>query len=401
MRRHSGALSTADLLALALRHYRLEIRERVTRYKQGFLVFALLALPGLPEFKAFVLAPLQNVFAQDPSAGPAAAGYLLAVGLWAALQRGAVGSSSAVAMMESLPIPRWRVLLRDAMLLSIVSFPFTLLLVIAAASAPSAAGPIERAVSALLVIALALTGQLAVLRGRYLIALVVLGTTVLTNSDGRLGTLVIAGIAVFLASVWLCRWPPLTQDYRRRSLGRRSMSRLTKSCSTSLVAMQWFGLYKGRHGAYRLTLAVVACIGVLVGLLLSTVPGSPSRAVGLAVAYAALSTGLLGLGFGTVFDQQRVYAALLDPLPVSRPQRALQAIVAVEGPAVLFAGGLAAVVARSGLHYGVLVVTCALLLSSVQYMVYRNWPRHAIAAGLLSSVVLVVATAWMVSAWMS
>lgn len=74
MRPHSRSLSTFDLLGLALRHYRVELKERVTRYKQVLLVIALLALPGLPAFKAVVLAPSSRSSPGTPRPGPARSG---------------------------------------------------------------------------------------------------------------------------------------------------------------------------------------------------------------------------------------------------------------------------------------------------------------------------------------
>ncbi|MGL6686005.1 hypothetical protein KRM18_14815 [Xanthomonas hortorum pv. gardneri] len=400
MRPHSRSLSTFDLLGLALRDYRVELKERVTRYKQVLLVIALLALPGLPAFKAVVLAPLQQIFARNSAAGASAVGYVLVLALWAALQRGAVGSVAAAAIMNSLPLPRLQVLLRDALFLASVSTPWTVLLAVAAGTAPHPMNMVERGVAMLAVSAIALTVQLAILRARYAVAAIGVGAAVLACGDARPGARMLAATAIIAAVVWLGRCPPLPRDFRPRQAKRCAAGGLAAWRCTTLTALYWMGLYRGRHGAYRLTLALVAALGVFVGLLVAQSDGTPSRAVGLAAAYAALATGVLGLGFGTLTGHQRAYAGVLAPLPIARPVRVLQAIVAVEGPALLFVGVLLSLVAaRSGLRYGALVAICALLLSAFQYVAYRAWPRHTIAAGLLFSISIVVATSWVASVW--
>lgn len=398
MRPPSPSLSTGDLLGLALRHYRVELKERVTRYKQVLLVLALLSLPGLPAFKAVVLAPLQQIFARNHTAAASAVGYALLLALWAALQRGAVGSVVSAAVMSSLPVPRRQMLLRDTLFLAAVSIPWTVLLAVAAATAPHPAGVVERVVTTLAVSTIALTVQLAVLRARYVTAAIVVGAIAFACESAQPAAQVLAASTTIAAVIWLGRCPPLTRDFRVRQ-AHRGAARGIAAWRPTLTTLYWVGLYRGRHGAYRLTLALVATLGVLAGLLVARSGGTPPRAVGLAAAYAALATGALGLGFGTLAAHQRAYAAVLEPLPVSRPMRALQAVVTVEGPALLFAGALAVVACRRGLHYGALVATCAALLSACQYLAYRIWPRHAIAAGLLLSISLVVATSWVASTW--
>jgi hypothetical protein len=395
----SGPLSTRDLLGLAARHYRVELKERMTRYKQILLVSALLALPGLPAFKAVVLAPLQQVFAHDATAGISAAGYVLMLALWSALQRGVAGSAASAAIMGSLPVPRRKVLLRDALLLASVSIPWTTLLVIAAGTAPLPTAPTERAWIALSVSAIALVVQLAVLRSRYVIAAIGVGAAMLARGVAQPGIQAAAAVALIPTALWLARCPPLAHDFRPSQANRRAAGRLPAWRPTTLTGLYWMGLYRGRHGAYRLTLAVVATLGVLVGLLVARSSATPARAVGLAAAYVAIATNVLGMGFAILAGHQQAYAAALAQLPIARPRRIVQAIVAVEGPAFLFAIALAVVAARSGLRYGALVATCAALLSLAQYLAYRLWPRHAIAAGLLLSISFVAAATATASIW--
>lgn len=138
----------------------------------------------------------------------------------------------------------------------------------------------------------------------------------------------------------------------------------------------------------RLGALISLVLAIVVELALHSGHASVTRIGGLLVTYGTLVTGLYGLGFATLLNEQSAYRGFLDALPVGRLRRALDMIIAVEAPAVALV--LLLGTSTVGLNSGaapVLVALCATLaLCIAQYLIHTHLPRHAIAAGLSTAI---------------
>ncbi len=395
----SPSIPMANLMALSMRHYRLELHQRITRYKQMLLVVLLLTLPGVPAFKAVVLSPLESVYAAGGATSALTnAAYVVLLAFWAFLQREALVSSVAAPMMASLPIGPWRSMARDIALLFLVSLPFTLLLLIASITASGQTSTGTRLVIFAAISALGLAAQIAATRRRYALLLLVIaaafGNGLMPYGAGGAATLALSGLIVkLLRSV-----PVPVGDF---SVARPKAQEVSERGDVRVTPMglNWSALYHGRHGAYRFSLALFIALVLVLGLALHGAPGSPVRVVVIEVVFGAVSASVFGLGFGTVFKQQDAFMHVLSALPRGPLQRAIHTMVAVEAPAIALTLLLALSTAREGGRLSFLPIVSTLVLCGIQYLLYRHCPRHTVAAGLVVSVCTVVAISQLALLW--
>jgi len=381
----------ATLLGLSLRHYRMEIRARMIRYKQLVIAGVLLLLPSGFVFKTLVFTPLTGIFAGSGTSGAAwAAGlFVAATALWAGLQRDAVAYPPVAAFTASLPLSRGSLVHRDLAVFSLASSPLLLLIMAAFVAARPWYSPGQSMLALMGILLASYVAQLAAARSMFVWA----AAAILSAAAiGALKSGPVLALLTGLNALLLWRVPQgapwRAGDYRRSR--RATTTRQTPPIGW--IGLHWRSLYQATQGAYRLTLFTTIALTALATVALHTGADKPMRNCGLLLVHGALITGLYGMGFATLFKNQSAYDALLQSLPAGRLRRSVDMILAVELPAV----GLVALLAVSSLALGAgpriaavaLAVTVA--LCSVQYLIYRYSPRHTVAASLVVGIVAIV-----------
>ena len=381
----------ATLLGLSLRHYRMEIRARMIRYKQLVIAGVLLLLPSGFVFKTLVFAPLTGIFATSGTSGAAwAAGlFVVATALWAGLQRDAVAYPPVAAFTASLPLSRGSLVRRDLAVFSLASSPLLLLIMATFVAARPWHSPGQSMLALTGVLLASYVAQLAAARSVFVWAAAAI------LSAAAIGAVKSGPILALLTGLnALLFWrvprgaPWRAGDYRRSR--RATATRQTPPIGW--IGLHWRSLYQATQGAYRLTLFSTIALTALATAALHTGADKPMRNCGLLLVHGALITGLYGMGFATLFKNQSAYDALLQSLPAGRLRRSFDMILAVELPAV----GLVALLAVSSLalEAGPRIAAVALMvtvaLCGVQYLIYRYSPRHTVAASLVVGIVAIV-----------
>lgn len=380
----------STLLGLSLQYYRTEIRQRLMRYKQLILVCVLLLLPGMAAIKSVILMPLACIFGdQGGLAGACAAiASVMAAALWVGLQRDVIAYPPAAAFVASLPASRSALVVRDLAVLALASSPL-LVLIFAGFLVSQPQDNAGVAILALLGVLVALfVAQRAVLRGAHTQVLVPILTAAAIGGVRRIDVLAL----LILPNAWLLWRIPANVPWRSGEYRQPHYREVPASWFLiGWVGLHWRSLYRSTNGAYRLYLLFSVVVTVVVAVAVHLGDGAPIRSLGLLLVHGVLITGLFGLGFTTLFKNQVAYQALLSSLPTSSFRRAFDMTVAAELPAVLMVLLLSLSVLRlaSGLPIAMLALGVTVFLCSTQYLIYRNVPRHAIAAGLLVGIATV------------
>jgi len=388
------------LMGLSLLHYRNVVRQRMMRYKQLLIAGLLLLLPGIAAFKATVIFPLARIFT-EPGTVAAACGsavFVAITALWAGMQRDAIHYPATAPFVASLPFSRYALLRRDIAIVVLASSPLLLLLMVAFATSFSKADAAHRAIALLAVLFASLVSQVMAVKGRFLRALVAVAAAVAIGGSHCTGLL---ALPILLCGVLFWRLPLhaswRSSEYRplRRNRG------MVRAASSSWIGVHWQSLYRSRYAAYRLSAFASVLLTGVVAFSLHRGEESVTRSAGLLLVHGALIVGLYGLGFATLFSNQSAYQHFLDALPLGRLRRALDMIVAVEAPAValVLLLGISALRLKSGAMLACVSLCAAAVSCTLQYLIYRHVPRHPIAAGLVTGILIVVASLLVVSRW--
>jgi len=377
------------LMGVSLLHYRNVVRQRMMRYKQLVIAGLLLLLPSIAAFKATVIVPLVRIFTESGTVAAAcgSAGFVAITAVWARMQHDAITYPATAPLIASLPFSKYELLRRDIVIVALASSPLLLLLMVAFGTSFSKTDAAHRIIALLAVLFASLVSQVMAVRGLFLRALVAVAAAVAIGSSHWTGLL---ALPIILCGVLLWRLPPhmpwRSSEYRQLRRDRGMM----RAASIHWIGIHWRSLYRSRYAAYRLgVLASVLLTGV-VAFALHNGEESVTRSGGLLLVHSALIVGLYGLGFATMFSNQSAYQNFLDSLPVGRLRRALDMIVAVEAPAVALVVllGISALRLKSGAMLACVSLCAAAVLCPIQYLIYRHIPRHPIAAGLVTAILI-------------
>gem|GEM_PF-2971636 len=382
----------ATLLGLSLRHYRMEIRAHMIRYKQLVIAGVLLLLPSGFVFKTLVFAPLTGIFAASGTSGAAwAAGlFVAATALWAGLQRDAVAYPPVAAFTASLPLSRGSLVYRDLAAFSLASSPLLLLIIATFVAARPWHSPGQSMLALTGILLASYVAQLAAARSMFVWA----AAAILSAAAiGAVKPGPVLALLTGLNALLLWRVPQgapwRAGDYRR---SRHETTTRRQTPPIGWIGLHWRSLYQATQGAYRLTLFTTIALTALATAALHAGADKPMRNCGLLLVHGALITGLYGMGFATLFKNQSAYDTLLQSLPAGRLRRSVDMILAVELPAV----GLVALLAVSSLaleagpRIAAVALAVTVALCGVQYLIYRYSPRHTVAASLVVGIVAIV-----------
>jgi hypothetical protein len=362
------------------------------RYKQLVIAGLLLLLPGITAFNATVLLPLVRIFTEPGmmAASCGAAVFVAITGLWAGMQRDAINCPATAPFVASLPFSRRQLLRRDVAVVALASSPLLLLLIVAFGTSVSEAGAAHNVLVLLAVLFTSLTSQLMAVRGLFLRAVVAVVAAAAIGGSDRTGLLV---LPIILCGVLF--WGlPLYEPWRASAYRQSGSDRgVVRAASISWIGIHWLSLYRSRYGAYRLGVLTSILLTGAAAFALHSGEESVTRSAGLLLVHSALIVGLYGLGFATLFSNQSAYQGFLDSLPVGRLRRAFDMIVVVEAPAValVLLLGISALRFKSGATLAFVSLCAAVVLCTIQYLTYKHMPRHAIAVGLVTGILTVVA----------
>lgn len=387
------SLSGRTLLRLSLLHHRNVVRQRMLRYKQFVITGLLLFLPGMAAFKHIVVTPLARLFTEPgtPAAACGAASFVAITALWASIQRDAIDFPPAASFLASLPFSKRQILRRDIVVVALASSPWLLLLLVAFGAAFPDTGP-DHGIPALLgMIFASLACQLTAARGLLLRSLATIAAAAAIGSSDRAESIALAILVSGLALRKLPLYAPWRASAYRPS---RDTPEIRPPSAIHWITIHWLSLSRSRYGAYRLGAFASLVLAIVVALALHSGHASVTRIGGLLVTYGTLVTGLYGLGFATLLNDQSAYRGFLDALPAGRLRRALDMIIAVEVPvvALVLLLGASTVSLNSGATPTLVALCATLALCIAQYLIHAHLPRHAIAAGLSTAILVLAAS---------
>lgn len=379
------------LLALALRHYRIEVRGRVIRYKQLVLLAVLLLLPGLPAFKAVFVEPLTCIFRSDvtrSAALGAALGYIGLSTIWVRLQKDVISPPDGGAYLATLPLSQAALLCRDAGVLLLASAPLIALLLVAMAFVPESERNAQAAATFACMSISALVVQIGASRN-YLTAIVagLLSATLAVVASAPGPTLILALVitGIVLRDVPANYDAGNSGEFRERRL-RSHAAHHPLTAGPGWLMLQWRALWLAQTGTFRSAVTLNGVMGIATAATLLTGSADVTRAAGLIIAFAGLSSLFLALSFATLRAQHVRYGQYLGTLPLDGAKSRVGSILVVQGACSAAVCCLVMVaIARMGFDARLLLpVPVAVMLAVLHDQFHQLAPRHAVLCGVLA-----------------
>ena len=386
----------ASLIAMSLAQYKAAVRDRVRRHKQAVIALLLLMVPGAPALMTLSVRPLVNMFSEQGSDLSAwtSGGFVLLSLAWIGLQRDLLDDGPVAPVMMSLPFSRAHRLIRDVVVIAVVSTPWIALLGVACAISvihTNAIGTITLLVG---IVVTTLGAQLAWVRGRMAwVFMFVLGAVGIAWSGTP---------SVTIASTACVAW-----------LLAKLPGAVTKSPATHMpkpwpvfrrVGGNWFSLdcqllAYARQEGYRGSVPVLLCMAMAVVSVLLFGRSDATSRVGLILMFGGVASVVSSGGFAALLAMHREYAPFLDTLPAGHLSRKTAAVIAVAWPGMALSAMLAAISVFMDWNAwpALLVPAFSVVYGFAQFYMFSRMPRDAVAINLVLSSISTVAGIWLVA----
>jgi hypothetical protein len=363
------------------------------------MVGALLLFPTLGALHGFAVSPLKVLFDTSASASVVAmtlACYQALAMLWAHVQRDAIVHEPIAAMLASLPLQPSVLLLRDAAILVLSTMVLFVPACIAFAEHGASAGFDPAACWAVGYTALSLTfAQLVSLRRWAAGALGVLVSDLMFGVAQTAAMPVLGSVVACLLLAWLTHRlyfsPGLATAGARRATGTGMRTqRAPRSAPVAIARLNLQSLRDGKDNGIKLTVVASTLLTAL-GAAVAYARQADALQASVAATASTLSAVvafLFSMSYGSVLLGRLRYRAVLASLPVSAFQWALVDILSVQAIPASLALLLTALWCWHGDPGALALLPTATVagLGTINYLIYKRAPRHAIALSLLAMI---------------
>lgn len=386
-----------SLIGMSLTRYKTDVRERMRRHKQAMIAMLLLMAPGLPALMALVLGPLAKVFSEQgsQSSALAAGGFALTCLAWTRLQRDLIEDGPAAAIMDSLPLSRLQLLVRDMVVMATASTPWILLLAVACVLSAIHKDVIPAMTLFAVVVIGTLGAQLAWIRRRIVWASTFVVSVVAIS---WLGKAAVSVVSLAWVGWMLVRLP---NAVRPPAVDIRSPSRaLFKGSDGAWFSLYCRALYHAKHEGYRgFTPLLIAMTLVAIAILYLNDMTASAR-IGLVVIFGGLASVMSSAGFATILGMHRDYASTLDTLPFNRSSRKALAVLAVSWPGCAASAILAAIAVTAGRDAwpALIAPLLCMVYGLAQLHVFSHMPRDVVVVNMLLACLSIGAGSWLMAA---